>query len=139
MYLSTYLPLYLVLNRRLTFFANVYHKISECQAGFRCGYSTIDNAFILQSIISKCLSKKRGKLYIAFVDFRTAYDSIERSKLWDVLKRNEVKGKLFSSFYSMYSQVKACVRLNGSMSNYMQCPRFEAGMYGITAIVLLFY
>ena len=44
-----------VLNRRLTFFANIFDKISECQAGFRIGYSTVYNAFILQSIITKCL------------------------------------------------------------------------------------
>ena len=34
--------------------------ISESQAGFRDGYSTIDNLFILQGARSKCLSKRRG-------------------------------------------------------------------------------
>ena len=111
-----------VLNRRLTFFSNVFDKITECQAGFRNGYSTIDNAFILQAAISKCLSKKRGKLFVAFIDFKTAYDSIQRDKLWDVLKRNNVKGKLYKAFYSMYINVKACVRVNGECSDYFDCP-----------------
>ena len=44
-----------VLNKRLTFFSNVFDTISECQAGFRSEYSTIDNAFILKSIITKCI------------------------------------------------------------------------------------
>ena len=49
-----------VINRRLSFFANVYDLIDESHAGFRSGYSTIDNAFVLQSIISKLLSKNAG-------------------------------------------------------------------------------
>ena len=58
-----------VINRRVIFFAHLYSKISESQAGFREGYSTIDNVFILQSLIlSKYLSKQCGKLYVAFVD-----------------------------------------------------------------------
>ena len=40
----------------------------------------------------------------------------------DCVKRNNVKGKLFKAFHSMYSQVKACVRLNGDVSNYIHCP-----------------
>ena len=59
-----------IISRRVTFYTNIYNKISESQAGFCEGYSTIDNAFILYSLIHKYLSKKRGKLYVAFVDFR---------------------------------------------------------------------
>ena len=111
-----------VLNRRLTFFLNVFDKITECQAGFRHGYSTIDNAFILQAVIDKCLSKKRGKIFVAFVDFKTAYDSIQRNKLWDVLKKNNIKGKLYKAFNQMYNKVKACVRLKGNYSDFFDCP-----------------
>ena len=56
----------------------MYDKISECQAGFREGYSTVDNAFILNAFVDKYLSKKRGKLYVAFVDFKKAFDSVHR-------------------------------------------------------------
>ena len=72
----------------------MYDLIDESQAGFRSGYSTIDNAFVLQSIISKLLSKKRGKLYVAFIDFKTAFDSVHRGKLWTLLAKANVKGKL---------------------------------------------
>ena len=47
-----------VLNRRVTFYASMYDKISECQAGFREGYSIVDNAFILNAFVDKYLSKK---------------------------------------------------------------------------------
>ena len=49
-----------ILTRRVTFYTNIFSKISEYQAGFRDGYSTTDQAFILYSLIHKYLSKKRG-------------------------------------------------------------------------------
>ena len=59
-----------IINRRLSFFAQIYGKISEAQAGFKPGYSTIDNAFVLRALVECRLAKKRGKLYVGFVDFR---------------------------------------------------------------------
>ena len=59
-----------VINRRVTFYVDVYDKISEAQAGFREGYSTIDNAFILSAILQKYLNRKGGKFYVCFVDFK---------------------------------------------------------------------
>ena len=35
-----------IINRRLTFYCDLFNKISEAQAGFRAGYSTIDYAYI---------------------------------------------------------------------------------------------
>ena len=87
----------LILTRRVTFYTNIFSKISESQAGFRDGYSTTDQAFILYSLIHKYLSKKRGKLYVAFVDLTKAFDSINRSKLWKVVSKTGIKGKLYKN------------------------------------------
>ena len=75
-----------ILNTRLKAWSDRNNIITEEQAGFRKGYSTIDNAFILHSIIQKYLTKKR-KLYVAFIDFRKAFDSVDRSKLWLILEK----------------------------------------------------
>ena len=47
-----------IINRRLIFVTNFYSIISESQAGFRDGYSTVNNLFILQVVISKYLSNR---------------------------------------------------------------------------------
>lgn len=111
-----------ILNRRLTFFVNMYNKITESQAGFREGYSTIDNAFILMSLIQKYLTKKKSKLYVCFVDFQKAFDSVHRDKLWKVLNTVGIKGNLFKVIKSMYACVKACVRVNNEFSEFFDCP-----------------
>ncbi|MEW8542874.1 MAG: reverse transcriptase family protein, partial [Candidatus Thiodiazotropha sp.] len=111
-----------IINRRLNFYVNLYSKISEAQAGFREGYSTVDNLFILQSLISKYLSKQRGKLYVGYVDFKAAFDSVQRNKLWPALQRAGLHGKLFKAIQSVYKCVKSCVRANYSLTNFFDCP-----------------
>ena len=96
--------------------------MGESQAGFRAGYSTIDNAFILQTIISKHLCEKGRKLYVAFVDFKKAFDSVNRNKLFEVLQNNGIKGNLFASLKSIYDKVKACVKYRGDISDFFNCP-----------------
>ena len=108
-----------ILNRRITFYVNMYGKISEAQFGFREGYLTIDNAFILNSVIEKYLSKEKGKLYVCFVDFKRAFDSVNRQKLWCVLKADGLKGNLFK--VNMYESVKACVRINNECTDFFEC------------------
>ena len=75
-----------VLNRRITFYVNIYDKIAEAEAGFREGYSTTDNAFILSTCIQTYFNKKGSRLYVCFVDFEKAFDNVNRNKLWSKLK-----------------------------------------------------
>ena len=100
----------------------MYGIIAETLAGFRKGYSTTDNTFILMSDIQKYLCKKKGKIYICFEDFQKAFNSIHRDKLWQVLKSVGVKGNLFSVVKDMYRFVKACVRVNDEYTDYFNCP-----------------
>lgn len=111
-----------VLNKRITFFANAYDRITEAQAGFREGYSTTDNGFILYSMVNKQLSKRGRKLYVAFVDFKKAFDSVNRSKLYNILYQHGIKGRLFNSIKGIYRSVKACVRNHADFSDTFDCP-----------------
>ena len=49
--------------------------------GFRKGYSTIDNMFIID-LLSKYALSKQKKLYCAFIDFKRAFDTVWRDGLW---------------------------------------------------------
>ena len=99
----------------------MFNKLSESQSGFRENYSTIDNAFILQSLIDRYISRKGRKLYVAFVDFKQAFDRVDRHKLWSVLQKAGIKGKLFRSLNKIYKHVKAQVRSNGGISDSFRC------------------
>lgn len=98
-----------VLNSRLASWSESNDVIDESQAGFRKGRSTIDHIFTLHAVVEKQLSQNK-KLYAAYIDFRKAYDSVNRSLLWVVLHEAGVKGKMLDILRNMYENVKACVR-----------------------------
>ena len=83
-----------IITRRITFFINIYSVISESQAGFREGYSAMDNAFVLYSLVNKCLLKKRGKRYVAFVDLTKPFDLVKRSKIMGRFEENRHQRKI---------------------------------------------
>ncbi len=55
--------------------------------------STVDKIFALRQIIEKCNEHNRT-LYIAFVDFKAAFDSIDRISLWDLIRISDTPPKL---------------------------------------------
>ena len=111
-----------ILNARLSAWAEREEKIVEEQAGFRAGYSTIDHVFTLYAIVQKHLMKNL-KLYVAFVDFKKAFDSVNRHALWSVLRKSGVHGKLYFAVKAVYESVKACVRDKSEYSEYFECPQ----------------
>ena len=55
-----------IINARLVSWATNNNKMSELQAGFTKGKSTIDHIFVLQSLVSKYLSRKKDFLFSIF-------------------------------------------------------------------------
>ncbi len=105
-----------IVNKRLVLWADTMDKINEEQAGFREGYSTVDNIFILQTIVQKYLSTKGGKFYALFVDFSKAFDSVNRHKLWNLLRSHGLSRKMNKLLCSIYENIKVCVRHNNEVS-----------------------
>ena len=60
-----------VLLTRLNVFSEKCSIMNENQSGFRKGYSTINNMFVLYAIF-ELLKLKKKKLFVTFVDFEKA-------------------------------------------------------------------
>ena len=71
-----------ILLRRLAVFAE--NALSESQNGFRKGRSCTDAIFTLRRLVELTLEQQQ-QLYLAFVDFTKAYDSVRRERLWEIL------------------------------------------------------
>ena len=104
----------IILNNRLKI---VVEKIlSEIQAGFRPGYSTLDHIFSLYCIF--ILYKRMNKpLYMAFIDYQKAFDTIWRAGLWYKLMKQGISGKFLNVIKNMYQKSKSRVFLHGEKSN----------------------
>ena len=108
-----------IINRRLTKWASENNKIIE-EAGYKAGYSTIDQIFVLYSVVQRMLS--RNKLYACFVDFQKAYDTVDRKHLWEVLLKQGVSTKMLQCLKGLYEDVKSCVRVsNAEFTDFFEC------------------
>jgi hypothetical protein len=111
-----------ILNRRLYSWLEHNSKIEENQAGFRRDYSTVDHIYTLYSVIQKHLNMKKRKMYVAFVDFHKAFDSVNHELLLKAIYHGGVNGKFFSTLKAMYSSLISCVRSENEYTDYFDCP-----------------
>ena len=85
------------------------------QSGFMKNTRTLDNIFVLNSLIEKQKMKKRP-LYVCFVDFSKAFDYVNKSALLYKLRERGVKGKFCNVLMSMFERSHARVRWNNQLS-----------------------
>ena len=109
-----------VLDNRLTFWSDTYDIISYSQAGFRKGRGTIDNMFIIQSIVDYSLEQGE-KAYCAFIDFRKAFDYLNRDCLWFKLLKSGIRGNMYDIIKDMYEETTASVKHQGILSDIFEC------------------
>lgn len=60
--------------------------LPESQCGFRKSRSTVDMIFTARQLQEKCREQHQD-LFMAFVDFSKAFDTVQRELLWEVLIR----------------------------------------------------
>ena len=83
----------------------VDQQLRKEQAGFRKGRGCADKIFILRNIIEQCTEWQR-QLYINFVDFEKAFNSIHRETLWRILRAYGIPQEivlLIESFYNNFT------------------------------------
>ena len=80
-----------VVNNRLSKLLEDSGVLGEEQAGFRKGYSTLDHVFTFKCLLDLYTSKIIKIMYCCFVDYRKAFDTIDRTNLWRKLLANDIK------------------------------------------------
>ena len=106
-----------VINARITVWCEENHIISDEQNGFRKNRSGVDHLKSLTSII-ETRKAKHGNTFVAFIDFKKAYDSIDRRKLWSKISSMGIGTKILSTLKGIYENVSCCVNVNGSKTDW---------------------
>ena len=78
-----------------------YEILEENQIGFRKGYQTSDHIFTLRAIIENSFENNTGPLYLCFVDFRKAFDSVDHKLLLQTLVTYGIKGSFLKTIASL--------------------------------------
>ena len=112
-----------IINKRLYAWMENNMKICDEQAGFRRQFSTIDHIYTLYSMVNNSLfGQKRGKLYVAFIDYKKAFDTVNREVLWEIMKEEGISTKVIKMVKAIYEKVFSRVRFGNKYSEEINCP-----------------
>ena len=94
-------------------------KLREEQAGFRRGRSTTEQLFTLRNILEQC-NEWNAPLFINYVDFEKAFDSIHRNSLWSIMKHYGIPEKLIKMIKLLYDTFQCAVMVDGEESEWFR-------------------
>ena len=97
-----------ILQTRLLNFLEMHKLLKEEQFGFRPNCRTTDNLFILKQLIHKYFARKE-KLYVCFIDYEKAFDSVWHKGLLYKIRNIGVSGNFYRTIESMYSSITSSV------------------------------
>jgi len=88
---TTYKILATAINNRLKTYTE--DLLSQEQNGFRRNRSAADNIFIIQQILEKCYEYSI-EMHVLFIDFKQAFDTVDRQKNILILQELRIPNKL---------------------------------------------
>ena len=98
-----------VVARRLSAYCEAKGLLPEEQCGFRPNRSTTDMMFVVRRLQE--IGRKAGvSLFMCFIDPQKAYDTVDRTLLWQVLTRIGVPPQMIAVIQQFHDGMRACVR-----------------------------
>ena len=72
---------------------------------------TSDHIFLLQTMVEKVVKNEKGRLYAAFIDFKKAYDTVNRDFLLQRLKAVGMNGIFLRNIEAMYKRTDYYIKV----------------------------
>ena len=98
-----------VVARRLSAYCEAKGLLREEQCGFRPDRSPTDMMFVVRKLQE--IGRKAGvSLFMCFIDLQKAYDTVDRTLLWQVLTRIGVPPQMITVTQQFHDGMRACVQ-----------------------------
>ena len=107
-----------IFDNRINFINDAFDKTDKFNGGFLKGSMTQDNLLVVTSCIQKQLSLSKN-LFIAFVDFKKAFNYVNHNILFYKLIKSGISGRFFNLLRNMYSKIKARVKVNNCLYDWI--------------------
>ncbi|GBG00087.1 hypothetical protein Rsub_12907 [Raphidocelis subcapitata] len=112
---------HMVLLARLDGFAEAHGLRAAGQAGFRAGRRAADNVYVLRHLIDRArltqrrAAPQRRPLFVCFVDFEKAYDSVPRDALFRYLAEIGLAGDMLATLAGIYWRVRVRAKAGAAL------------------------
>ena len=94
-------------------------ELSDVQPGFRKGRGTRDQITNIQWIIEGAREFQKN-IYFCFIDYTKAFDYVNSSKLWKILKEMGIPDHLTCLLRNLYAGQQATVRTGHGTTDWFQ-------------------
>ena len=94
-------------------------RLRKEQAGYRQGRGTTDQVFILRNIIEQ-VNEWQATLYVNFIDFEKAFDSIHRESLWLIMLKYGIPEKIVRIVKLFYEGFECAVEDQGERGEWFE-------------------
>ena len=116
-----------IMNRRMTTWVDMNNLLDDSQGGFRRGRQTSDNALLIDTLVKEQLHTEGGRLYVAMIDKKKAFDFCSRSAILFRLSQLGVSKKVFRIVKSMFANSTFCIKINNL--NVTQNTKSTSGIF----------
>lgn len=83
------------------------------QAGFRKNFSIIDHIHTVKQLLQK-YNEFRKPLYIAFIDYSKAFDSLNHNSIWTSLRQQGISETYINIIKNIYAKSKGSIKLEST-------------------------
>ena len=97
----------------------VNHEIPDVQVGFRQGRGTWDQIANVCWITEKAIEFQKN-IYFCFLDYAKAFDCVDHTKLWKILKEMGKPDHLTGLLRNLYAGQEATVRTGHGTTDWFQ-------------------
>jgi hypothetical protein len=97
----------------------VERKIGQYQCGFRKNRSVMDQVFVLKQIMDNSIDQNLP-LYMLFIDFKQAYDTMKREKVYEAMRQMGIGDKLIRLVRMILKKTEYKVLANGQPSGKLK-------------------
>ena len=90
-------------------------EIADTQTGFQKDKGTREGIFNLRMLIERCLEVNKN-IFLCFIDYTKAFDSINHNKLIESLEKTETDGKNLRIMANLYKNQFSSIKINGELT-----------------------
>ena len=105
-----------IIGNRIT--DDLYSCFPDSQAAYQPGRGTVEQIFALSQMIEKSIEFNKP-LYMIFIDFTKAFDSIKLDKLWSILNKTSLNKNYINLLKSLYDGSQASIKTDLGNSRFV--------------------
>lgn len=83
---------------------------------YRKGMGALDNVYVVNYLINRQLSRKRGSLTMTFVDLKAVFNSMVKRALIEAMKRRRIRSRLITRVEELLRETQSRVKVGEDMN-----------------------